>query len=474
MTAVETRAVTETLPAIDAATAYWAVENVAEQTEFDHAAYPLWHGQSKMWQRLDRSDPTHLLIRGEGCWVEDIAGRRYLDGRSGACNMALGYSRQDIVAAMVKQAAELPFSCVIRYDQPALTTVRYAAELIAAAPPGLTRVRFTHMGSASVENAFHMSRLYHMNAGQPERTWIISLRYSFHGSTYLTLAASGDDFVEKVVPVPPPHLARTPMPDFENCPGCTGDPSKTGDCAATLRETVGQLGSDRVAAFIVEPMMEGPVQPMTTHFLERVRAMSKELGFLVIYDEVTTGFGRLGALFGASHFGVSPDILCSAKGITAGYAPLGAVLVAEHVYEAFNDRDTGIHFPNGSSSDGHPVSCAAASVALRAMYAENVFENARDRGAQALAGLREGLAGNPAVGAIRGTGLLFGLEIRQLDGAPSVYDTTRRIQATCMELGVLVQHGGEYIVIYPPLVINGEETEILVDRVVRGITDVTG
>ncbi|TDV57432.1 aspartate aminotransferase family protein [Actinophytocola oryzae] len=471
MTAVEITAANE-LSAIDAATAYWANKDVAERTEFDHAAYPLWHGQSKMRQRLDRSDPTHLLVRGDGCWVEDIAGRRYLDARSGACNMALGYSRVDIVDAMAKQAAELPFSCVIRYDQPALTTVRYAAELVAAAPPGLTRVRFTHMGSASVENALHMSRLYHLNAGQPERTWIISLRYSFHGSTYLTLAASGDDFVEKVVPVPPPHLARTPVPAFADCPGCTGDPTKTGDCTAALRATVDGIGAGQVAAFIVEPMMEGPVQPMTRHFLESVRDLARKLGFLVIYDEVTTGFGRLGALFGATHFGVSPDILCSAKGITAGYAPLGAVLVAEHVYQAF-DQETGIHFPNGSSSDGHPVSCAAASVALRAMYAENVFENARERGAQAVAGLREGLADNPAVGPIRGVGLLFGFELLQLDGAPSVYETTRRIQAACMELGVLVQHGGEYIVIYPPLVIDERETEILVDRVVRGIGSVT-
>lgn len=472
MTAVESTAATDSLSAMDAAAAYWAAENVAERTEFDHAAYPLWHQQSKMYQRLNRSSPTQLLVRGEGCWVEDLAGRRFLDGRSGACNMQLGYSRGDIVEAMVRQAGELPFSCVIRYDQPALTTVRYAAELVAAAPEGLTRVRFTHMGSASVENALHMSRMYHMNTGHPERTWIVSLRHSFHGSTYMTLAASGDDYVEKVVPVPPPHLARTPIPDFDDCPDCGGDPTRTGDCTASLRETLSLIGADQVAAFIVEPMMEGTVLPMTAHFLSRVRDLSRELGFLVIYDEVTTGFGRLGTLFGANHFGVSPDILCSAKGITAGYAPLGAVLVSEDVYQAFN-QETGLHFPNGSSSDGHPVSCAAASVALRAMHAEDVFANARERGAQALAGLRGALADNPVVDGIRGVGLLFGMELRQQEGGPSIFDVTRRIHAACNSLGVLIQHGGRFLVIYPPLIIDERETDILVDRVVRGIRSVT-
>lgn len=473
MTAVETTAATGSLSALDEAAAYWAAENVVERTEFDHSAYPLWHGQAKMRQRLSRSSPTQLLVRGAGCWVEDLAGRKYLDARSGACNMQLGYSRSDIVDAMVAQVRELPFGCAIRYDQPALTTVRYAAELVAAAPPSLTRVRFTHMGSASVENALHMSRLYHMNAGNPERTWIISLRYSFHGSTYLTLAASGDDFVEQVVPVPPPHLARTPIPDFDSCPGCTGDPTRTGDCTASLRQTLDEIGADQVAAFIVEPMMEGPVQPMTRHFLSQLRELAKATGFLVIYDEVTTGFGRLGALFGATHFGVAPDILCTAKGITAGYSPLGAVLVSEDVYQAFN-QEGGLHFPNGSSSDGHPVSCAAASVTLRAMISEGVFDNARDRGAQALAGLRQALADNPHVGAIRGLGLLLGFELVQQDGGPSVYETARRVQAACNRLGVLVQHGGEFIVIYPPLIIDSRETEILVDRVAQGVASVTG
>jgi adenosylmethionine-8-amino-7-oxononanoate aminotransferase len=311
-----------------------------------------------------------------------------------------------------------------------------------------------------------------MNAGAPERTWIISLRYSFHGSTYLTLAASGDDFVDKVVPVPPPHLARTPIPDFANCPGCSGDPTKTGDCTAQLRSTLDIIDPGKVAAFIVEPMMEGPVQPMTKHFLQQLRTLSKESGFLVIYDEVTTGFGRLGALFGANHFGVEPDILCTAKGITAGYSPMGAVLVTEEVYQAFNQRG-GIHFPNGSSADGHPVSCAAASVALRAMIGEGLFENARERGAQALDGLREGLGANPCIGAIRGTGLLFGFEVLGWAGGPDPDTISRQIQAECTRLGVFIQHGGEYIVIYPPLIIDSDEVEILVDCVVRGTKNIT-
>ncbi|MEO3754175.1 aminotransferase class III-fold pyridoxal phosphate-dependent enzyme [Streptomyces sp. B6B3] len=470
---ITTTGATGPLAPLDEAAAYWDPENVARRSEWDHAAYPLWHGQAKMWQRLDRSHPDNVLVRAEGCWVEDLAGRRYLDARSGACNMQLGYSRPDIVAAMVDQARQLPFSCVIRYNQPALATVRYAAELVAAAPPSLTRVRFTHMGSASVENALHMARLYQINVGAPERTWIVSLRNSFHGSTYLTLAASGDDFVEKVVPVPPPHLAKTPVPAFDDCPGCTGDPARTGDCTAQLRTTLDQIGPEQVAAFIVEPMMEGPVQPMTRHFLQRLRELSKATGFLVIYDEVTTGFGRLGALFGADHFGVEPDILCSAKGITAGYAPLGAVLVTEDVYQAFNQRGAGLHFPNGSSSDGHPVSCAAASAALRAMLSEGVFENARERGAQAVAGLRQALDGNPHVGAIRGVGLLLGFELVGQEGGPPPGAIAQRVQAACNEHGVLVQHGGEHIVIYPPLVIDDREIEILVDRVARGLASVT-
>src|SRR6266566_2800766 len=144
--------------------------------------YPLWHGAGPMSLLAQWGSPSKLLVRGDGCWVEDAAGRRYFDARAGICNVALGYSRRDIAEAMYQQALDLPFACAIRYERPALTTVEYAKALVARAPQGLTRVRLTHMGSASVENALLMARLFFKNCGQPEKRHILSLQGSFHGT----------------------------------------------------------------------------------------------------------------------------------------------------------------------------------------------------------------------------------------------------------------------------------------------------
>ena len=451
----------------------WSVAALRQLDAWTVDDYPLWHDQMKMSGKIrHHARPGKLLVRGEGCWVEDVAGRRYLDARSGICNVQLGYDRADIVDAMHKQATELPFACAIRYSRPALTTLRYAAALVEAAPASLTRLRLNHMGSAAVETALQAARLYWRNLGYADRTSIVALEDSFHGSSLMTLAASGEPFISDLLVLPPEGFVRAPRPTLGDCPGCTEGAASGPWCTAHLESAIQQIGAERIAAFIVEPVMFNRVYPLSAHYLSELRAMADRHGFLLIFDEVSIGFGRLGSLFAADHFGVEPDMLCMAKGMTSGYAPLGGVLVNERVFGAF-DLPGRPHFASGSSADGHPVSCAAALATLDALRDGKVFANVRRQERRVLSGLRDALSGNPLVAQVRGLGLITAVELRTADGREAPLALTRRIEAACDERGVLVQHAHNNIVLYPPLVITDDEVDIMVGTVSEVIDETT-
>jgi adenosylmethionine-8-amino-7-oxononanoate aminotransferase len=434
--------------------------------------YPLWHGMAPMSTIVTMGSPSKLLVRGDGCWVEDAAGRRYLDARAGICNVNLGYGRRDIAEAIYRQALDMPFGCIIRFERPAPVTIEYARALVEAAPTELTRVRLTHMGSASTENALLMTRLYFKNLGQPQRWWVLALQNSFHGTTLMTMTASGEPELHDPFRPVPEGFAYAPAPYVPSDCGEEDRERIVREALEGLQHLLDKLGEDRVAAVIVEPVMGGDAVPLPQPYLQGLRELCDRSGMLLIFDEIVTGFGRVDGLFAAEGLGVVPDIMCLAKGLTSGYVPLGAVLVREHVFQAFDGKGRKF-FPNGSSTDGHPVCCAGALAALHAYQHEDVIANGATQGRWMMAWLRDALRDNPIVREVRGAGLYIGIEITTLDGGAPDLMLMRHIKNAGERAGVLVQYSGSVIILMPPLIISEAEARRVVETVATVLEGVT-
>ncbi|MGH2828570.1 MAG: aspartate aminotransferase family protein [Actinomycetota bacterium] len=440
------------------------LKTVSTEGSWELSDYPLWHGAAPMSLTTEFGGPAKVLVAGEGCWVEDAAGRRYLDARAGICNVNLGYGRSDVVKAMYEQASALPFACSIRYERLAKVTLEYARALVDAAPEGLTRVRLTHMGSASVEGALLMTRLFFKNDARANKRWIIALEGSFHGTTLMSMAASGEKQLHEIfgpmpegfthVAAPFPRETDRAMTIDENC-----------DLALDLlRERIEALGQENVAGIILEPVMGTRVNPLPARYLQEVRRICDDNDILLIFDEIVTAFGRVGFFFAADHFGVTPDIMCLAKGITSGYATLGAVLVNERVFAGF-DGEGRIHFPNGSSTDGHPIACAGAQAVLSAYKDEGVIDAGRRIGEMIMALLKKSLQDHPLVADIRGLGMYIGIEIRNPDGSLPNLATMRGIESECERRGVLIHYSSNLVILMPPLIMTKEEAETVVESI---------
>lgn len=416
--------------------------------------FAFWYGSAPMSYIRRVAGPDEAFVRGEGCWLIDRGGRRFLDGRSGIGNMILGYSRQDIAEAMYRQALELPFVPTLRYDRPAAVTVDYASALAGVAPAGLTRVRFTHTGSSAAESALLMARRYHRNLGRADRTQVIGLIGGYHGSTLMTMAAGGEAILRDAFEPMPGGFHHVPPPDAA---GSAGE----------LIETAQAIGPDRVACVIVEPVAGLSGIPLPARFLQAVRAFCDQHDILLIFDEVFSGLGRMGPAFAAEFSGVCPDIMCLSKALTAGYSPLGAVLATDKVYETFDQP--GRYFAHGSSTDAHPVSCAAGLATLTALFDEGALDQGRKLGERLRAALAAELADCEHVAGVRSTGPYIAIDTRAPDGLEgdfrAVMNIRRHLAARCEERGVLIDFTPYTMVIVPAYVFPDEDADLLVDRV---------
>ncbi|MCK9893449.1 aspartate aminotransferase family protein [Frankia sp. AgB32] len=395
-----------------------------------------------------------MWVRGEGSWLIDAAGNRALDARAGVGNMMLGYGRSDVVEAMCRQARELPYVCMVRWELPAPVVVELARALTDLAPAGLSRVRFCHTGGAAVESAVLMARAYHRNQGRRQKRVIVGLQDSYHGSPMAAMAASG----QRVM-----HWQFGPMPD-----GFRHLPEPTDDSAAGFVEGVDALGPERVAAVIVEPVKGRNGQPLPDQYLRAVREYCTRHDILLIFDEAFTGFGRMGEMFAADISGVAPDIMCLAKGITAGYAPLGAVLVTDQIFQAFDTNGT--VFAHASTTDGHPVSCAAALAAIRAYTSEDLVANGRALGRLLCDRLSGLLAGAATFGGVRAVGAHVAIDLVDDDGSPLSMLDRRHLETACRRQGLLVHYTPDTVVLMPPLTMTMEEAEFAAQRFAKVVS----
>jgi len=348
---------------------------------------------------LDRRYP--VVVRGEGVWLEDSGGRTYLDAMSGGSMAAtLGYGRRDLVEAAHRQALQLAYVHNERLTNP--WQERLARELVDLAPDGFTRVRFVTGGAEANELAIRLARGYHVERGEPSRWQIISPAQAYHGPTMETLALTGRSGLHGPLA---PYLAR-----HLHIPPSTRWLDPTGEAALeALDRALEQAGPQNVAAFFCEAISAAALPAYTPprRFWEGLEERRREHGFLVCFDEVVTGMGRTGEWFAANATPLTPDIVATAKGLGAGYAAIGAVLVGEHVYDAFARGSR--RFTLGHTWDGAPLPCAVGLAVVDVLRSEGLIERVRERGARLREELAQALRGIDMVGEVRGHGFLLGV-----------------------------------------------------------------
>ena len=351
-----------------------------------------------------------VFVRGEGVELIDDKGHRYLDAAAGVGVTCLGYGVTEVVAAMREQAERLPYLHALRFEAP---PTRELADLVAQVTPGdLDQVFFVSGGSEANESAFKFARQYFLEKREPERWRIIGRWPSFHGNTLATLSA-GWHVARRKRNAPLllafPHV-ETPN-QYRGCGHCQPSGECTLACARALERTLLEIGPETVAAFIAEPVVgaaAGGLVPPPNYFVA-IREICDRYGILLIADEVITGFGRLGHWFGMECFGVQPDILVFAKGIAAGYAPLGGFAARRVLLEVF--RNGSGRFEHNFTYAGHPISVAVGTAVVRILRRDRLVERVARLETHLFDGLRANLSNIPIVGDIRGMGFLAGVEL---------------------------------------------------------------
>ena len=381
---------------------------------------------------LDRRYP--VLVKGEGVWVEDASGRRYLDAMSGGSMAAtLGHGRRDIVAAARAQADQLTYVHNERLTNPAQE--RLAHELAGLAPPGFSRVRFVTGGAEANELAIQLARRYHVDRGQSQRWQVISPAQAYHGPTMATLALTGRPGLQRPFqPYMPSHL---------HIPPSTWRFDPTGQQALdALDRALDAAGPETVSAYFCEPISAAALPAYTppARFWEGLAERRDRHGFLIVFDEIVTGIGRTGRWFAAESLPLVPDIIAVAKGLGAGYAAIGAVLCRQHVYDAIASGSR--TFTLGHTWDGAPLSCAVGLAVLDVLRREGLVDHVRSRGPRLRDQLADALKDVSMVREVRGHGFLLGVEyVDPNDGVsflPPELRTAGRVDAVAFEQGLVI------------------------------------
>lgn len=416
-----------------------------------------------------------VAAEGEGCYILDAEGRRYLDGSGGAAVSCLGHSNAAVRAALHDQLDRLAFAHTGFFtSEPA---ERLADRLAAAAPEGIERVYLVSGGSEAVEAALKLARQYFMEVGQPGRHRVIARRQSYHGNTLGALAAGGNEWRRAQFA---PLLVETShvSPCYEYR-GRAEDESLEAyglRVADELEAEIQRLGPETVMAFVAEPVVgatAGAV-PAVPGYLKRIREICDRHGVLLILDEVMCGMGRTGHLFACAEDGVAPDMITIAKGLGAGYQPIGALLVQGRLYDAIA-AGSGF-FQHGHTYMGHAMAAAAANAVLDEIEGRDLLSAVRRQGARLEALLQERLGQHPHVGDIRGRGLFRGIELVADRETKEPFDPARKLHARikaeafaggliCYPMGgTLDGVRGDHILLAPPFIISDAELDELVDK----------
>jgi adenosylmethionine-8-amino-7-oxononanoate aminotransferase len=385
-------------------TAYGKDEIAALQ---EKAKRHLWLHFTRMSSYVGSDVP--VIVRGEGQYVYDQNGKRYLDGLAGLFVSQIGHGRKDVAEAGARQASELAYFPLWSYAHP--QAIELADRLAAMAPGDLNRVFFTTSGSEAVESAWKLAKQYFKAIGQPDRYKVLSRSIAYHGTSMGALAITGLPGIKEPFEPLPPGGVRVPNTNFYRAPEFVADDlTEFGVWAADeIERTILREGPESVAAVFLEPVQNsGGCFPPPPGYFQRVRQICDKHGVLLVSDEVICAFGRLGYYFGSDRYGYQPDIITFAKGVTSGYAPLGGMLVTDQLMEPFAAGQS--TFLHGVTFAGHPVSCAVAMANLDVFEKEDLLGNVRANEGAFRATL-EKLNDLPIVGDVRGDGYFYGIEL---------------------------------------------------------------
>lgn len=426
----------------------------------------LWMHFTRLGDYADSEVP--VIVRGEGPWVWDANGKRYLDGLSGLFVVQAGYGRRELVEAGAKQAADLAYFPLWSYGHPA--GIELAERLSELAPGDVNRVFFTTGGSEAVETAWKLARQYFKAIGQPGRTKAISRRTSYHGVSMGALSITGYEAIKTPFEPLVPGTSTVPNTEFYHAPVHGDDAVAFGLWAADqIAERIEAEGPETVAAVFLEPVQNagGCLLPPPGYF-RRVRQICDRYGVLLVSDEVICGFGRLGYWFGAQRYGFQPDMITLAKGMSSGYSPIGALLAHDRLVEPFLHGRAS--FAHGITFGGHPVSAAVALANIGLFEKEGILGHVRAHEAAFRAALAP-LLDIPIVGDLRGDGYFYALELvkdkatRQTFSAEETEDLLHGFLAPALfEAGLICRtddRGHPAVQLAPPLVCGQEHFDLM-------------
>ncbi|HEX5415321.1 MAG TPA: aspartate aminotransferase family protein [Chloroflexota bacterium] len=420
-----------------------------------------------MQMRTFAKDPF-IFESGQGIRITDTQGKEYIDGLSGVFVSSLGYANPAVIEAVTAQIQKLHFAPPLHGTTP--VALELVDALLAFAPKGTGAVKLLSGGSEATEAAMKLARQYHANTGHARKFKIIARYGGYHGATMGALSASGgwerksvfEPLVAGFLHVHPPHCYRCPFDQVYGSCGIT--------CAKLIERTIQSEDPETVAAVIMEPISissAGFVVP-PPEFFQILRETCDKHNVLLIFDEIITGFGRLGTNFGADYYGVTPDLLCCGKGMSGGYAPLAAVLIQQKVWDAFlGEPEERKEFHHGHTFGGNPVACAAGLAALKEITDRNLVANAKEQGAYLRRRLDRMVARFPFIGEARGAGLLQGLDFaanRQTrEPFPPSVKPGKVVERLAKERGLLMRTGNDFAAFSPPLIVTRADVDAMCD-----------
>jgi adenosylmethionine-8-amino-7-oxononanoate aminotransferase len=423
-----------------------------------------------LWMHFTRMSDTSdipVIVRGEGVWVYDQNGKRYLDGLSGLFTSQVGHGRTELAEAAARQASTLAYFPIWSYAHP--MAVELADRLAELTPGDCNRIFFTTGGSEAVEAAWKLARQYFKVTGQPSRTKVISRDIAYHGATMGALSVTGLSAIKTAFEPLVPGAIHVPNTNFYRARYFADDLEAFGLWAAdAIEQAILIEGPDTVAAVFLEPVQNsGGCFPPPPGYFQRVREICDRYGVLLVSDEVICAFGRLGHWFGAERYDYQPDIVTMAKGLTSGYSPLGAMAVSDRLVEPFLHGES---FLNGVTFGGHPVSTAVALANIEVFEKEGLLENVLQNEAAFKASL-ETLRDLPIVGDVRGAGYFYGIELVKDKDTRETFndDESERLlrgflSGALYEAGLICRaddRGDPVVQLAPPLICGEEEFEVM-------------
>jgi adenosylmethionine-8-amino-7-oxononanoate aminotransferase len=439
------------------------------QMDLDHMLHPV----TNLHQHA-KSGPL-VLTRGEGSRIWDTDGKQYVDGFAGLWNVNVGHGRAVLAEAAREQIQELAFAPTF-FGLATPPAIQLASKLASMYPGSINHFNFTSGGAESNESAIKIARYYWSIQGKSDKIKILSRMQGYHGIAMGSLSATGiPAYWQHFGPRPEGFIHLAAPYAYRNANGLD-DAGFVDALVNELEETIAREGADTIAAMIGEPVQGagGVVVPPESYW-GRISEVLKANDILLIADEVITGFGRTGTMFGVQQYGVQPDIVSIAKGITSGYVPLGAVGVSDQIYNQMIEPDQ--MFMHGFTYSGHPVACAVALANISLIENENLPANAGEQGAYLLDRLRE-LLPHQNVGEVRGKGLMMIVEVVDNKDTKVKFDPALNIggklQAATRERGLIVRCSNDGIAIAPPLVLTREEADQIANAVQGALVEVLG